>query len=170
MLASSERSWRRSNVSIWSFEKTKPSSAGLYGAGLRRVRPDAAFHLSDAEREEVGLDGGGAVDAPGGIDDGLDELSFGGAFGLAILEERLGVALVGGVVLGGQDRRRGRWSGVRHWGLLILASHISFNSRFSTRGGGAMGWKLGSCWMGMEKRGCPCGDRLAGERAMAVYA
>ena len=44
---------------------------------------NAAFHLSDAEREEVGLDGGGAVHTPGGIDERLDDLGFDGAFGPA---------------------------------------------------------------------------------------
>ncbi|HEV3312244.1 MAG TPA: hypothetical protein VG815_17165, partial [Chloroflexota bacterium] len=76
---------------------------GEGGFGLRMAGVDAVFHFGDAEREEVGLDGGGAVHAPGGIDERLDELGLDSAFRLAFIEQGLGVALVGGVVLGGQD-------------------------------------------------------------------
>lgn len=57
--------------------------------GIRMVGMDATLHLSDAEREEIGLDGGGALHTPGGIDERLDDLGFDGAFGLAIMEQRL---------------------------------------------------------------------------------
>src|SRR2546430_4976314 len=67
------------------------------------VGADAVFHFGDAEREEVGLDGGGAVELPGGIEERLDELSFGGALGPIFVEEGLGVTLVSGMVLGGED-------------------------------------------------------------------
>jgi hypothetical protein len=50
----------------------------------------AVFHFGDAEREEIGFDGGGAVELPGGVEEGLDELGFDGAFGLAFIEEGLG--------------------------------------------------------------------------------
>jgi hypothetical protein len=43
------------------------------------------------------------VDTPGGVGEGLDELGFDGAFGPAFVEESLGVALVNGVILAGQD-------------------------------------------------------------------
>jgi len=52
------------------------------GFGLRMVDADVVFHFGDAEREEIGLDGGGTVESPGGIDEGLDELRFGGVFGV----------------------------------------------------------------------------------------
>ncbi len=78
-------------------------SHGESGFGLRMVGADAVFHFSDAKREEVGLDGGGAVDLPSSVKEGLDELGFDGAFGLAFIQEGLGVALVRGEVLGGQD-------------------------------------------------------------------
>src|SRR5579871_2210076 len=42
--------------------------------GLRMVGQGPVFPFSDAEREEVGLDGGGAVHPPGRIDQQLDEL------------------------------------------------------------------------------------------------
>jgi hypothetical protein len=67
------------------------------------IRADAVFHLGDAEREEIGLDGGGAVELPRGIDEGLDELRFGSALGPIFIEEGLGVALVSGMVLGRKD-------------------------------------------------------------------
>jgi len=40
---------------------------------------------------------------PGGVEERLDELGFDGAFRLALIEEGLRVALVSGVVLGGED-------------------------------------------------------------------
>jgi len=63
---------------------------------------EAVFALSDAKREEVGLDGGGTVELPGDVGDGLDELGFSGAFGGVFVEEGMRVALVGGLVLSGQ--------------------------------------------------------------------
>src|SRR5438067_6681153 len=63
----------------------------------------AVLHFGDAQREEVGLDGSGAIHAPGAVDQCLDELGFGGACGAVFAQERLGVALVGRVVLSGQD-------------------------------------------------------------------
>jgi hypothetical protein len=82
---------------------TKCEGHGEGGFGLRMVGAEAVFHFNDAEREEVGLDSGGAVHAPGGIDEGLDKLGFGGVFGAVFSQEGLGVALISGVVLGGQD-------------------------------------------------------------------
>ncbi len=76
---------------------------GESSLGLRMAGTDAVLHFSDTEREEVGLDGRGAVDLPGGVEEGLDERGFGGAFGLVFSEERLGVSLVRGEILGGQD-------------------------------------------------------------------
>jgi hypothetical protein len=64
---------------------------------------DAVFHFGDAEREEVGFDGGGAVHPPRGVDERLDELGFGGAVGLVFIEESPRVALIRGYVFGGQD-------------------------------------------------------------------
>ena len=71
--------------------------------GLRMVGADTVFHFGDAERVEIGLDGGGTVELPGGVEKRLDELRFGCAFGLIFVEECMGVELVSGVVLGGQD-------------------------------------------------------------------
>jgi hypothetical protein len=82
---------------------TKCHSHGEGGLGLRMVGAEAVFHFDDAQREEVGLDSGGAVHAPGGVDEGLDKLGFGGVFGAVFSQKGLGVALIRGVVLGGQD-------------------------------------------------------------------
>jgi len=73
------------------------------GFGLRMVGADLIFHFGDAEREEISLDSGGTVHAPGGVDERLDELRFGGVFRVVLIQEGLGVALISGVVLGGQD-------------------------------------------------------------------
>ena len=67
------------------------------------LEPDAVFHFGDAEREEVGLDCGGAVELPGGVDQGLNELGFGSLFGPIFVEEGMGMTLVGSVILGGKD-------------------------------------------------------------------
>jgi hypothetical protein len=67
------------------------------------VGADAVLHFSDAERIEVGFDGGRAVELPGRVEKRLDELRFGCAFRLVFIEEGLGVALVGGLVFSGQD-------------------------------------------------------------------
>jgi hypothetical protein len=55
--------------------------------------------------EHFGFEGRNAVHAPGGVDQFLDELAFGGRFGLVFVEEFLGVALVCGRVFGGQKGR-----------------------------------------------------------------
>ena len=73
------------------------------GFGLRMVGAEAIFHFNDAEREEVGLDSGGAVHAPGGVDEGLDELDFGGAVGQVFVEES--------PESGAGKRLRPRWAG-----------------------------------------------------------
>jgi hypothetical protein len=73
------------------------------GFGIRMVDVDVVFHFGDAERIEVGLDGGGAVELPGGVDERLDELGFGSASGPVFSEEGLGVTLISGMALGGQD-------------------------------------------------------------------
>ena len=64
---------------------------------------DGGGVVGDAERKEIGLERRDAVELPGGVGEGLDELGFGGAFGLVFVEERSAVALVGGEIFGGQD-------------------------------------------------------------------
>ena len=53
--------------------------------------------------EKLGFEEGDAVEAPGGVGDFVDELSFGGCSGGVLVEKLLDVALVGVGVLGGQD-------------------------------------------------------------------
>ncbi len=48
-----------------------------------------------------------AVEAPGGVDEFLDELRFGGSGGLVFDEEAAAMFLVGGGVFGGEDGRSG---------------------------------------------------------------
>src|SRR5579864_9735913 len=57
---------------------------------LRMVGVDVVFHFGDTEREEVRLDCGGAAHPPRGIDERLDEMGFGGAFGLVFIEKGMG--------------------------------------------------------------------------------
>jgi hypothetical protein len=54
-------------------------------------------------REQFGFEEWDAVEAPGGVGDFMDELSFGGGGGLVLVEKLLDVALVDVRVLGGQD-------------------------------------------------------------------
>ena len=49
----------------------KCQSHGEGSFGLRMVGAKAVFHFRDAEREEIGFEGGGAVEPPGSIDEGL---------------------------------------------------------------------------------------------------
>ena len=56
-----------------------------------------------AEAEEVGFHGGYAVQAPGGVGQGLDQVLFGGADGTVCLRVRSQAPLVGCEVLAGHD-------------------------------------------------------------------
>jgi hypothetical protein len=78
-------------------------SHGEGGFGLGVIGGNAGFVFGDAEREKVGLEGGDEIEAPGGVGERLDELRFERAGGLEVIEEAVGVALVNGTVLGGQD-------------------------------------------------------------------
>ena len=55
------------------------------------------------EVEEIGFERGGAVESPGSVGEGLDEVGLGGSFGVVFVDERFHVTLVGGEVLGGHD-------------------------------------------------------------------
>jgi len=59
--------------------------------------------MDDADGEQIGFDRGDAVESPGGVGEGLDEVSFGGAFGLVFGREGAEVSFVGFVILGGHD-------------------------------------------------------------------
>jgi hypothetical protein len=60
---------------------------------------------------------------PVGADERLDELGFGGSFGL-VFEERLSVALISGLVFGGQDDRLAGPAVAQRVGLGALFSDI----------------------------------------------
>ena len=53
--------------------------------------------------EQFGFEGRDAVEAPGGVGDFVDQLSFGGGGGFVLIEKLLDVALIGVGVLSGQD-------------------------------------------------------------------
>ena len=74
---------------------------GVVGLGVAGI--GAVDVGVEAEGEEVGFHGSDAVEAPGSVGDGLSEVGFGGALGLVLEVEGLGVLLVGGEVVGGQD-------------------------------------------------------------------
>jgi len=53
--------------------------------------------------EEGGFKGWNAIDAPGGVDEFLGELGFGGSSGLVFVEEAATMGVVRGAVFGGED-------------------------------------------------------------------
>ena len=59
--------------------------------------------VDGGEVEEIGFYRDDAVEAPGGVGQGLDEIGFGGALGMVFVCEGFEVALVGFEVLGGHD-------------------------------------------------------------------
>jgi hypothetical protein len=58
--------------------------------------------------EEVGFKEWNAVEAPGGVGEFLDELSFGGVGGLILVDELAAVLFVRGWIFGGEDGDAGR--------------------------------------------------------------
>ena len=72
---------------------------GVGGIGGREV----GGGFGESGCEELGLERGDAVEAPGGVGEGLDEVFFEGADGQEFIDEAAAVELVGGGVLGGQD-------------------------------------------------------------------
>jgi hypothetical protein len=59
--------------------------------------------MGDAEHEQVVLERGDSVEPPGGVGESLDELGFGGSFGLVFGGESAEVRVVGVVILVGHD-------------------------------------------------------------------
>ena len=81
---------------------------------------DEAMGIDDIESDFlIGRHGGGgtgehfgfepwdAVETPGGVDEFLDELRFGGSSGLVFIEEAAAMVFIGGGVFGGQNGRGG---------------------------------------------------------------
>jgi len=79
------------------------SGHGESGLDFRVGGVDVFGLFVDAESEKIGFESGDAVDAPGCIGEGLDELLFERTFRLKVVKEAAGVALVGGVILRRQD-------------------------------------------------------------------
>ncbi len=83
-----------------------PSRAGNDGDGvldLLRSFVERVGLARGGEGKEIGFKSSDAVEPPGGVGEGLDEVGFGGPFGLVFAGEGLEVALVGVEVLGGHD-------------------------------------------------------------------
>jgi hypothetical protein len=59
-------------------------------------------------REEVGFEKWDAIQAPRGVGEFVDQLSFGGSRGAVFFEELAAVLLVGGRVFGREDGGAGR--------------------------------------------------------------
>ena len=59
--------------------------------------------LDDAQSQKIVFEGADAVLPPDGIGQGLDQLGFGGAFGVVFGYETLDVLLIGFQVVGGED-------------------------------------------------------------------
>ena len=91
---------------------------------------DVGFHGSDSAVEQVGFQGGDAVEAPGGVGEFLGELGFGRGGGLVFVEELAAVLLVGGLIFGGQD------SGAAGE---AVAEGVAGGTGFAFRGAGAGG-------------------------------
>ena len=79
------------------------SGHGQSGLDFRVSGGDIGRLFVDAESKKISFKSGDAIDAPGSIGEGLNELLLEGAFGLEVGEEALGVRFIGGVVLSGQD-------------------------------------------------------------------
>ena len=73
--------------------------------GIDDVEGDSGFFGGrvGGAGEEIGFEFRNAIEAPGGVDQFLDELAFGGSLGLVFVNESLRVFLVGGGVLVGQE-------------------------------------------------------------------
>jgi hypothetical protein len=64
---------------------------------------EVVFVAGDADRKKIGLDGGDAVQAPGGVTQRLNKVLFERSDGPELLQESLGMALVCGRILGRED-------------------------------------------------------------------
>jgi hypothetical protein len=79
--------------------------------------------VDHAQGEEIGFEGGDAVEPPGGVGQSLDQLGLDDAFGLAFVDERFDVALVGFQVVAGEDNGVIRLSHGDHRGAVTLPWH-----------------------------------------------
>jgi len=74
---------------------TTERPAGIFLRALWAAPPCAG--------EQAGFEQRDAIEAPGGVDEFLDELSFSGSGGLVFVEELAAMGFVGGWIFGGQD-------------------------------------------------------------------
>ena len=108
--------------------------------------------------KQLGFEQRDAVEAPGGVGEFLREVRFGGRGGLVLVEELAAVELVGGGVLGGEDRGSGGQA---------VAQGVEGGTLFAGGGAGAGGaigcwWLVASGWWG--------GDWICHRGLVAVLA
>ena len=89
------------------------AEVGDEAMGIDDIEGDFLAHFSmgrdggGGAREHFGFEQRDAVEAPGSVDELLDELRFGWGGGLIFVEELAAMFLIGGWVFGGEDGGRG---------------------------------------------------------------
>ncbi len=91
---------------------------------------DVDFHGLAGAFQQIGFEGGDAVEAPGGVGEFLGELGFDRGGRTALVEEMAAVLLVSGLVFGGQGRGAAQEA---------VAEGVLGRARFSFFGAGAGG-------------------------------
>ena len=78
---------------------------GDEAVGVDDVEGDGGLVVGRVGRasEEVGFEQRDSIEAPGGVDQFLNELSFGGGGGLVFVEELAAVGFISGGIFGGKD-------------------------------------------------------------------
>src|SRR5271165_4043466 len=76
---------------------------GAGGSGAIVWRVDLIFEIDGAEGEQGLLHSAEAVETPGAVGDGLDQLALHSGLGLEVVEEAAAEFVVGGAVFGGDD-------------------------------------------------------------------
>src|SRR5271165_4743622 len=76
---------------------------GTSGGGAVVLGVDLIFEIVGAEGEQGLLHGPEAVETPGAVGDGLDQLALHGGLGLEVVEEVAAEFVVGDAVFGGDD-------------------------------------------------------------------
>jgi hypothetical protein len=129
-------------------------SGGERHANFGVIDIDGPGMLMHPEREEIGFERGNPVKTPSGIGKSLDQLFFKCALGFEIVEEKLGLALVGSEILCGHD------DGMPGESVAKRIERRALFARVGARAGGVLGigaidgsasgrWMIvGDLWMG----------------------
>jgi len=91
---------------------------------------DVYFHFPAGAIQQIGFEGGNAVEAPGGVGEFLGELRFGGGCRAVLVEEPAAVLLVSCLILRTQNRGAAQEA---------VADGVLRRSRFTFLGAGAGG-------------------------------